>query len=113
MDIEEIQENNKLIGEFMGLIISNRENYDSQLHTNVDADLKFHSSWDWLMPVVEKIELIETIDVDILQNGTRIYEWRSGGLVIADNVANISYDRKIEHTYDAVIQFIKWFNENN
>ena len=28
----------------------------SELHTNVDVDLKYHTSWDWLMPVIEKIE---------------------------------------------------------
>ena len=46
--------NNKLIAEFMGLVVSDRDNYTSELHTNVDADLKYHTSWDWLMPVVQK-----------------------------------------------------------
>jgi len=47
--------NNKLIAEFMGLVVSDSANYTSELHTNVDVDLKYHTSWDWLMPVVEKI----------------------------------------------------------
>jgi hypothetical protein len=65
------------------------------------------------MEVVEKIEDIESIDVDILTHGTRIYEWRSGGRVIADNCADISFNKKIEHTYDSVVKFIKWYNNQN
>ena len=46
---------NKRIAEFMGLVVSDSANYTSELHTNVDVDLKYHTSWDWLMPVVSKI----------------------------------------------------------
>ena len=45
---------NKRIAEFMGLVVSDSANYTSELHTNVDVDLKYHTSWDWLMPVVQK-----------------------------------------------------------
>ena len=48
---------NKLIAEFMGLVVSDSDNYTSELHTNVDVDLKYHTSWDWLMPVLKKINL--------------------------------------------------------
>ena len=74
---EEIIEGNKLIAEFMGynLIIPSmrrypnnwktsywERNYDIEKHTTdhvlcEENGLKYHSSWDWLMPVVEKIEL--------------------------------------------------------
>tara|TARA_S200002703_G_scaffold1563_1_gene2710 strand:+ start:535 stop:861 length:327 start_codon:yes stop_codon:yes gene_type:complete len=53
------QEANKLIAEFMGLVVSDRDNYTSELHTNVDADLKYHTSWDWLMPVISKVKNID------------------------------------------------------
>ena len=46
---------NKRIAEFMGLVVSDSANYTSELHTNVDVDLKYHTSWDWLVPVVSKI----------------------------------------------------------
>lgn len=52
------KENNILIAKFMGLKVSNTEDYDSSVHTNVDVDLKYHKSWDWLIPIVEKIESI-------------------------------------------------------
>ena len=56
------------------------------------------------MPVVEQIESDERYDVDILQYGTRI---REGQKDIVNNIADISFDKKIEHTYDAVVEFIK------
>jgi hypothetical protein len=114
-------ENNKLIAEFMGFKLQQdpNERWFGQYFTtpnDVWANrielLHFDTDWNWLMEVVEKIEDIETIDVDILTNGTRIYEWRSGGRVIADNCANISFDKKIEHTYDSVVEFVQWYNKN-
>ena len=56
---------NKLIAEFMGFTKDSKELYliddytlrseDEYQATYVD-EMKFHTSWDWLMPVVEKIE---------------------------------------------------------
>jgi hypothetical protein len=72
-----------------------------------ESELQYHKSWDWLMPVVEKIESDERYDVDILQYGTRITEGgREGKKDIVNNIADISFDKKIEHTYDAVVEFI-------
>jgi hypothetical protein len=111
-----MENNNKLIAEFMGLeeIYTPLLNiYEiSETETCLETDLAYHTDWNWLMPVVEKIEHIDSIDVNILTNGTRIYEWRSGGKVIIDNSADISFSNKIEHTYHAVVEFIKWYNEN-
>ena len=52
---------NKLIAEFMGWDILSPTTIPPNLHlSNLEVDngeianLKFHSSWDWLMPVVDK-----------------------------------------------------------
>jgi len=86
------------------------ENY---LVTKVDG-LKYDSDWNWLMAVVEKIESVEDgkYDVNILKNGTQIVDYSSGGIEICNNVGKIGYDEKIEHTYQAVVDFIKWYNKN-
>ena len=52
-------ENNKMIAEFMGLEMLN----DLQIKTPKDggiflSELKYHTSWDWLMPVIKKIKLM-------------------------------------------------------
>lgn len=79
------------------------------------SDLIFNSDWNWLMKVVDKIESIEDgkYDVNILKNGTVIVNYGAGGMVICNNVGKIGYNEKIEHTYQAVIDFIKWYNESN
>jgi hypothetical protein len=54
-------ENNKLIAEFMGYEILYRPYYNGFIEISdtelcdVD-DLEYHTSWDWLMPVIEKIQ---------------------------------------------------------
>ena len=64
MEKEIIKENNKLIGEFMGDIFKTNFTVGSDLIpegwlrklNNMHYDnLKYHSSWDWLMPCIGKI----------------------------------------------------------
>jgi len=119
-------EDNKLIAEFMGAIGTPKYNpteWDIYITGCLDVDsddenakhfytpeeMKYHTSWDWLMPVVEKIEEDERYDVMILQNGTIIRD--QYGVDIVNNVANISFDNKIEHTYNAIVEFIKHLNK--
>jgi len=87
-------ENNKLIAEFMGLVVSDRDNYTSELHTNVDADLKYHTSWDWLMPVAEKC-----LTTDEPSDGQHYF--------INDALLTCN----IEVVYDRVVEFIKEHND--
>ena len=91
--------NNKLIAEFMGI---NEVDIDTLLEYN--SELQYHKNWNWLMNVIERIEQNDLIDVEILQYGTII---RTEYKEIVNNVANISFTNKIEHTYDAVIKYIK------
>jgi hypothetical protein len=61
-----LQDNNKLIAEFMnepyyfdkglGQLKSKRAGWNGEEHE--DLPLSYHFSWDWLMPVVEKIATI-------------------------------------------------------
>ena len=103
--------NNKLIAEFMGAYFDDKGMTrlcgKFGLERVSALNLKYHSSWDWLMPVVEKIESDERYDVDILQYGTKITDNQKE---IVNNIADISFDKKIDHTYDAVVEFIKEYN---
>ena len=100
-------DNNKLIAKFMGSNLNGLESWQ------YEEELQYHTSWDWLMPVVEKIEEDEIYNIDILQYGTIISSntKEQGYLEIVNNVADISFDRKIDHTYKAVVEFIKSYNQ--
>lgn len=114
---------NKLIAEFMGLenpfngitdaTLYRYKSVDEKGEFQFDIELhemRYHLSWDWLMPVVEKIERDERYDVDILQYGTRITDNQKE---IVNNIADISFDKKIEHTYDAIVKFIQYYQKKN
>ena len=83
-------------------------------HCVVDIrDLKYHTSWDWLMPVVEKIEslgyntLISNFQIQISTNNKEN---------IQKNIVNLFCNKqspKIENLYEAVITFIKWYNKQD
>ena len=86
--------NNKLIAEFMGLEtpdgcyfehLTKKGNRKLTHHIL----LNYHTSWDWLMPVVEKC----------YHNGAEENE-------IGD-ITHALLDCDIDHTYISVLQFIK------
>ena len=61
---------NKMIGEFMGMQHTDIGWYDNdetlQLQNNTFDELQYHTSWDWLIPVVQKIG--EDFNVAIYDN---------------------------------------------
>ena len=100
-------ENNKLIAEFMGMVLSNIVSKEGKRWIKkglfqpdyLTSELQYNSSWDWLMPVVEKIRDSEE---------ARLY--RNGKLLTMNIFEAIQYSG-IEETYEAVVEFIKWHNE--
>jgi hypothetical protein len=92
---------NKLIAEFMGLRDGDRyfsppleeaESVGLGMHVYPD-EMRYHTSWDWLMPVVRKID-------DMFGNDNQIDD----GINIVHN-AVLSFD--IDNTHKAVVEFIK------
>ena len=97
-------EDNKLIAQFMG-------GYEPEEYED------FHSDWNWLMQVVEKIENTEVVgqvfNIQINRNKTHI-------LYAPANYPNEKWFEnlilkegkdKILNTYQAIVEFIKWYNE--
>lgn len=143
MEPKEIIEGNRLIAEFMGASVkrfvaldklsvfwpdnhSNRPTYNGAgLETYV-----YHSSWDWLMPVVEKIE--ETTFKGLqneyvpftdnpfticfnyksakitIDNDFKLHLIHGYGLIFKEHFA----ETKIQAGWLAVVEFIKWYNQN-
>ena len=113
---------NKLILEFLNTDVNNDGTYElpqfgtirpnGDFKTSFTAEqTKFHKDWNWLMEVVDKIEFLSdgAYDVNILKNGTEIINY-SAKIIVVNNVADIDYEDKIEHTYSAVVEFINYYN---
>ena len=94
---------NKIIAEFMGLTepfelpqfgtIRPDGEFKTEFNTH---QLKYHTSWDWLMPVAN--EIIKSRDE---QNA----DWDLTDLKYALQTTNIEY------VYKAVVEFINEYNE--
>ena len=95
-----------LIAEFMGLKIIT--DGISWFDTDYKALKKYDTSWDWLMPVVEKIESFDGFSVRI--EGCAAYVVNGDSCLLIQNT-NCTLS-KIEAVYDMCIQFIQWYNKN-
>lgn len=109
---KEIIESNKLIAEFMGMKNFCKEEEflgyskgvwvkDGDFQKEISGiivleSLKYHESWDWLMPVVEQIHSFD--EAEHTQLDCEVYE----------AVGSVDRDR----AYMAVINYIKWYYEH-
>lgn len=104
-------ENNKLIAEFMGMKYSDERSFDNEEWTHSIKSLsKFQTSWDWLIPVIEKIE---TLGYKFEKNYQPIdKDWQS--LIVKGN--DILYQEFSENSLDSscyvVVEFINEYNNN-
>ena len=73
---------NKLIAEFM---------WEHSIVLDI-SDAKYHESWDWLMPVIEKC----------VRTGDDTDKW--------DNIFNTLTTLSIKEVYEEVVEFIKQYN---
>lgn len=132
-----INENNRLIALFLGLVETQVkdlwdvtpylvDNPKSTLPCTIPVQegLYFHKSYDALIPVVEKIESIHSnhhgyFGVHISSNscsiwGTNLHlatkDLEGYGYVYCDEVV---LDTKLESTYQACLNYINWFNKQN
>ena len=96
-----MEKTNKLIAEFMGLIKYSEQHDGMYCVETMELDDfpilfkdgSYDTSWDWLMPVVQKIEQdCEGVPQEML---------------------NISLYSDINEVYNAVVEFIKDYNQNN
>jgi hypothetical protein len=118
---KEIDRNNMLIAYFMSCLLT-KENYvttkgtkhmfpDKTNTTKHINDLRYNLSWDWLMPVClkAKIVLLEFKKVETDEEQEKFKQ-------VIDLVSNIkakTMSFEIEPVYEAVIEFINWYNSEN
>jgi len=138
METKEIIEGNQLIAEFMsteptlmdgwylwsdGIYFSVRDQDKGKVLNSIYGYVKYHSSWDWLMPVVEKIGEIRFPD-DKYESGERIYIERCYPITFGMKDEEEKFmvrllgnqlfraDTLIKATWLSVVDFIKWHNKN-
>src|SRR5690242_19234149 len=130
MTEQQIQTGNRLIAQFMGAKFRNapeghleedelifpegKSPYDFLNQVRISS-LKYHSSWDWIMPVVEKIAAIEITPppnytwyrIEMVPNGYVKIEGGSLGKLFTNVSREGSF---INAVWRAVVDFIKHHN---
>lgn len=121
--MENIKENNCLIAKFMGSNVAFKEGYSPN---------EYHSCWNLLMPVIEKIGKlnIDKFPINITISTTGIYiafnhsnchgDHKEGILEIVDtlniNYFNLDMNDQIDmitSCWLGVVKFIEWYNGKN
>lgn len=125
--MNKIQESNKLIAKFMGgkfyvnaVLQPNYSKNDcfvgienipisecQKRHYYIDSllaphttELKYHKSWDWLMPVVEKIVKVKKVKVGGYRQS-----------FILSNIFHSLMEVNIDKVYKYTVEFIKQYND--
>ncbi|MEI8197908.1 MAG: hypothetical protein WCI73_18590 [Phycisphaerae bacterium] len=112
MTQEQINKNNPIIAEFMGAVIKKGTEtaldryYDlkDKGYFHYTKQLQYHTSFGWLMPVVEKIEKLNCV-MQFKITG----RWAE---ITCDSPIYLKYrgETKLEAIYIAVTNFINWYN---
>jgi hypothetical protein len=98
-----MKDSNKLIAEFMGYESYEYRGYRMFIleedNHRTDVDLHYHTSWDWLMPIIERCLVGEAEQSEEVSNTSikNIYE----GICNQD----------IHFAYKSVVEFIKQQNK--
>jgi len=109
MTYSEILENNLLIAEFMNNWTDTGQEpaYYVYKHKGCSIhELEFHNSYDWIMPVIEKIE--NTV-INGIQLSTNIED--QACFILGTSIF-AEAETKLEAIWLTVIKFIKWYNNN-
>lgn len=116
MNKEEIIEGNKLIALFMGATLTeDKRDQEYMFEASPSPEyaaiywrisqMKYHSSWDWLMPVVEKILKNQNKAAKFTEQVSSEL-WYS----IFSHQISINLLIDINLMWQAVVQFIQWYN---
>lgn len=94
---------NELIAEFMGVVFHDDENqYYDDNGLYIGEELQYHKSWDWLMLVVDEIE----------DMGCEVVMTNGECTISADGYHAKTFGKsRRSATYDAVVEFIEWYNK--
>ena len=117
-------ENNILIAEFLGYSLDDKQLKTYRLFENgkfkyINLNNDVFSDWNWLMEVVKNIESLSVDDnyysfyVGISTVGSLIQPKTKSGFPTLNCNINTQHREgsKLENTYNACVEFIKWYNQ--
>jgi len=105
-----IQENNKMIAEFMqsiedGLYLDGLYFYEGRYY---DTNMEFHKSWEWLMPVVDRIESLG-YEFFIVEDRVEVSHNTDHSI---ETIIDLTFGgSKRNATYQGVVEFINQYNK--
>ena len=129
MNLTEIPEGNKLIAEFMELGMSDSYGYFyvklvDRIEMYNQFQFMYHLSWDWLMPVVEKIERLYETETSLPMfeinshycKFALTYPHKYKAFITGcyrSSPEEIKANSKIEAAWIVAVEFIKYYNKQN
>lgn len=115
-----MKEDYKLIAEFMECWNSSYKT--KHIGTNLPflgnkwrdwGDMKFDSSWDWLMPVVEKIAENYDFTIQFYAGDCNCYCMKqTDSATDIPGIGHGGFKPNIESVYRSVVAFVKWYAKN-
>lgn len=115
MNEEKTQQETALIAGFMGLSFDPAKKDEARFYTSKEmggwvsksyCNPQYHSSWDWLMPVVSRIEAFG-YKFQICRKRVAIME-DSGA---QPHVLTVKEGTKKQSVYKAIVDFVTWHNK--
>lgn len=113
MENNEILKGNKLIAEFMGANNVNTINQYVLRYPKLfpngagicwEEDFKYHSSWDWLIPVYKKFDKIK-----VFNHTEKYHEY----VEMCNNNDTIISLYCIESAFIQIVRAIEWYNQQS
>ena len=96
---------NKLIAEFMGMTYSDPNDNSVMIQMTPQGNevvpiesMQYHTSWDWLMPVVR--EVLTIVNINLVN-------------YCVDELKFCVLDNDIDGAFEEVVEFINYLNKTN
>ncbi len=102
----EILEGNKLIRVFMVGFVEGDSFWIGDDANEYSDEIKYHKSWNWIMPVIEKIETMD-YGFKMCRKVVEVYVDSTKSVIVKTKEAS-----RMESLFKAVVEFINLYNSD-
>lgn len=117
-----MEKENKLIAEFMGITLDGSERngfwyVGTGVPTPFTQHLGYHASWDWIMPVIRKINSLgKEYQLAIFKNYVSCTVEKGGKFYKDFSYSHAEYitseQSDITAAFKLVVHFVEWYNQH-